>query len=92
MAIESKISEAEREAQIVSDAKARQQRVEKCERCHFFSPFKGRADIGQCRKYVPKVHQVATQRGLELTSAHPSVNADEWCGEFQVLVARGEVQ
>jgi hypothetical protein len=53
-----------------------------CANCRYFFPAgeESNREIGDCRRYPPRVVQFSIKEGVE--SAHPIVSEDEWCGEW----------
>lgn len=53
-----------------------------CSECKFFEPKVG---LGQCRKYspMPILYDDSRNDAPEHVIVWPSVNEDDWCGEFE---------
>jgi hypothetical protein len=48
-----------------------------CRICRYYQPTPGALDQGKCRRYPPVADEFGTGRW-------PEVNADDWCGEFNL--------
>lgn len=55
-----------------------------CQNCKYFSP--DRNDDNECRRYPPTLVQLSKKpAGIMATTAFPSVDPHQWCGEWQPL-------
>ena len=58
----------------------------KCEECKFWKPEPFEPKKGGCRIDPPRAFMVPGKMGINIMSAWPSTQSDQWCGRFEKKV------
>lgn len=54
---------------------------ERCENCKFWKETADDGSTGECQRYPPQL--VTNSVGTVIDAAWPTVDADDWCGEWK---------